>query len=301
MSTSTGTLDSSISFFPFGLTRTGTVNTDKKFTGQRLDSTGLYYYNARYYDPQIGRFISPDSTGQRLNNPQTLNRYSYCSNNPLKYTDPTGHWINFLVGALIGAGAYTFCHIGTNLLNHQSWNANWNWVDFTASTLAGLATSGASALVMNVTEAIVTSTVSDLTMNAINQVSKPAVVTVVDTVMNAAEDNSATAYRYVSKGEMNSILDAGKIPNVDRFGNPKDIFVTTNKFTSVGDAESNLLIGSKNPTGICASPQYGVAFDQYSVNYNYASAWGNNGKIITEMTTQQEIIYKYYWLLDSGD
>ncbi len=72
------------------MTRTGTVNTDKKFTGQRLDGTGLYYYNARYYDPTIERFISPDSTGQNLNNPQTLNRYSYYVNNPLKYTDPTG-------------------------------------------------------------------------------------------------------------------------------------------------------------------------------------------------------------------
>jgi RHS repeat-associated protein len=59
MSTSTGTLDSSITFFPYGLIRTGSVSTDKKFTGQRLDGTGLYYYGARYYDASIGRFISP--------------------------------------------------------------------------------------------------------------------------------------------------------------------------------------------------------------------------------------------------
>ena len=92
MSTSTGTVDSTISYFPFGLTWTGSVNTTKEFTGQRLDGTSLYYYNARYYDPQIGRFISPDATGQYLNNPQTLNRYSYCQNNPLNRTDPTGHF-----------------------------------------------------------------------------------------------------------------------------------------------------------------------------------------------------------------
>jgi hypothetical protein len=41
MSTSTGTLDSSMTFYPFGATRTGSVNTTKKFTGQRLDGTGL--------------------------------------------------------------------------------------------------------------------------------------------------------------------------------------------------------------------------------------------------------------------
>jgi RHS repeat-associated protein len=94
MSTSTGTLDSSISFFPFGNCRfsQGNLGTDKLFTGQRLDSTGLYYYNARYYDATIGRFISPDSTGQKLNDPQTLNRYSYCINNPLNRTDLTGHF-----------------------------------------------------------------------------------------------------------------------------------------------------------------------------------------------------------------
>jgi len=60
-------------------------------TGQRLDSTGLYYYNARYYDPTIGRFISPDTIIRDPANPQCFNRYSYCLNNPLKYTDPSGH------------------------------------------------------------------------------------------------------------------------------------------------------------------------------------------------------------------
>jgi RHS repeat-associated protein len=70
------------------------LSTDKKFTGQRLDSTGLYYYNARYYDATIGRFISPDTIVQNPANPQTLNRYSYGLNNPLKYTDPSGYWVN---------------------------------------------------------------------------------------------------------------------------------------------------------------------------------------------------------------
>ena len=84
-------------YLPFGdcLESQGTLGTDKEFTGQRLDATELYYYNARYYDPQIGRFISADTEGIDYNNPQTLNRYTYCLNNPLKYTDPTGNWPNF--------------------------------------------------------------------------------------------------------------------------------------------------------------------------------------------------------------
>ena len=82
---------SGINYYPFGLTRTGDVPTDRKFTGQRLDDTGLYYYGARYYDPEIGRFISADTIIPDPTNPQAYNRYTYCLNNPLKYVDPSGN------------------------------------------------------------------------------------------------------------------------------------------------------------------------------------------------------------------
>ena len=52
---------------------------------------GLYYYGARYYDPALGRFIQPDSIVPSPANSQALNRYAYVYNNPLRYTDPTGH------------------------------------------------------------------------------------------------------------------------------------------------------------------------------------------------------------------
>ena len=58
------------------------ANQPFRFTGKRLDdSTGLYYFGARYYDPQIGRFIQPDTIVQAPADPQTLNRYTYCRNN----------------------------------------------------------------------------------------------------------------------------------------------------------------------------------------------------------------------------
>ncbi len=47
--------------------------------------TGLYYCKARYYDPRLGRFIQPDTLLPDLSDPQSLNRYSYALNNPLKY------------------------------------------------------------------------------------------------------------------------------------------------------------------------------------------------------------------------
>ncbi len=79
-----------------------------KFTGQVRDvlldgtPTGLDYFNARYYSPEQGRFISPDpgNAGADPANPQTWNGYAYVGNNPLNVTDPTGEsWITALFGA----------------------------------------------------------------------------------------------------------------------------------------------------------------------------------------------------------
>jgi len=61
-----------------------------KYTGKEKDITGLYYYGARYYDPTIGRFITRDPIKGSIMNPQTLNPYVYCLNNPMKYVDPDG-------------------------------------------------------------------------------------------------------------------------------------------------------------------------------------------------------------------
>jgi RHS repeat-associated protein len=52
---------------------------------------GLYYYNARWYDPEVGRFIQADSIIPEPGNPLAWDRYSYANNNPLNYTDPSGH------------------------------------------------------------------------------------------------------------------------------------------------------------------------------------------------------------------
>ena len=68
----------------------GDFVTDRLFTGQRQDLTGLYHYGAREYDPVTGRFIQPDPIVPSLYYSQDLNRYTYIRNNPLHYVDPSG-------------------------------------------------------------------------------------------------------------------------------------------------------------------------------------------------------------------
>ena len=81
-------------YYPFGEIKDNTISdvARHKFTGQEWDGErGLYYYNARYYDPKLARFISADTIVPKMFDPQALNRYSYVANNPIKYIDPSGH------------------------------------------------------------------------------------------------------------------------------------------------------------------------------------------------------------------
>jgi RHS repeat-associated protein len=62
--------------------------------GQRAEAGfRLMDYNARYYDPYLNRFISADTVVPNPGDPQDLNRYAYAGNNPVRYTDPTGHYL----------------------------------------------------------------------------------------------------------------------------------------------------------------------------------------------------------------
>jgi RHS repeat-associated protein len=93
----------------------GAERTTHYFTGKELDaSTGLYFYGARYYDPALGRFITPDTIVQSPYDPQSLNRYAYCRNNPINLVDPTGHlwwWvIPAIIGAIIGGATAAITH-----------------------------------------------------------------------------------------------------------------------------------------------------------------------------------------------
>ena len=109
------------------------------------EDTGLYYLNARYYNPKLRRFISPDNSAYLdTGNPQGLNLYAYCGNDPVSHSDPSGRFVlsSFLIGlgiaigigAIAGAAAYAASEV-ISLAITGDWS--WSWAQFVGSTAGG--------------------------------------------------------------------------------------------------------------------------------------------------------------------
>lgn len=91
-----GSVDATYQYTDFGET---TIHGDDQadnevcYTGGIYDqTTGLYYLNARYYDPEEGRFLTEDTYRGENDQPDTQHLYVYCANNPVNYVDPSGHF-----------------------------------------------------------------------------------------------------------------------------------------------------------------------------------------------------------------
>ena len=100
--------------------RRNTIGLHRGYTGhEMLNDFDIINMNGRLYDPVIGRFLSPDNYVQMPNNSQNFNRYSYCLNNPLKYTDPSGEW--FGIDDLIIAGVGFVAGYLSNSITTGNW------------------------------------------------------------------------------------------------------------------------------------------------------------------------------------
>ena len=83
---------------PFGAPRPGSsVGVGIGYGGEYRDGTGLLNLRARSYDPALGRFLGRDTFGGLALAPQTANRYAYALANPLRYRDPSGHFVTNIV------------------------------------------------------------------------------------------------------------------------------------------------------------------------------------------------------------
>ena len=129
--------------------------TYNKVVGYNCNSTAIYsffqqtaikelYYcsNFSLYDPALGRMLSPDNYIPNPHNPQAYNRYTYCLNNPLKYTDPSGNYV--IIDDIIAAAIGGVINLATNaiqgnLSGHGFWGGvGRGFAAFGAGAIGGL-------------------------------------------------------------------------------------------------------------------------------------------------------------------
>jgi RHS repeat-associated protein len=93
-------------YAPFGEQIDTTPDTERQsYTGKSHDDvTGLTYFGGRYYDPQAARFMSIDPIAFVEDNTMSFNRYLYVNNNPYKYVDPDGEFLNFAAKFILDVG-----------------------------------------------------------------------------------------------------------------------------------------------------------------------------------------------------
>lgn len=100
-----GTVKFSATYDPWGnqTVTSNQIGLIRGYTGhEMLTEYGLINMNGRLYDPLLGRFLSTDNFVQEPGSTQSFNRYSYCLNNPLKYTDPSGETPIIAIAAVLG-------------------------------------------------------------------------------------------------------------------------------------------------------------------------------------------------------
>lgn len=139
----------------------GTLGADNplRYRGYYYDTeTGLYYVSCRYYNPEIGRFISPDTTNvlEVQDDLYDKNLYAYCDNNPVMRVDSSGAVWHLVVGAAVGVATQFVADVGIGLATGNSFGeviASLSPVDYVSAAIGGaIAASGigvAGAVVAN--------------------------------------------------------------------------------------------------------------------------------------------------------
>lgn len=141
--------------------QTGTTENKYLYTGQQFDkSTGLYDLRARFYSPNVGKFLSQDTYAVNFGNPIELNRYGYAAGNPINFSDPSGNsptqeygstlTTSALLGMLMGGGS----NVATQYFANGGFNEKFSVTQLIGATLAGAVAGVMGAIIGTIGEAM---------------------------------------------------------------------------------------------------------------------------------------------------
>ena len=219
-------------------------------------------------------------------NPQSLNRYAYAKNNPLKYIDPNGHApilpteteIQNQIEDELGISAAKRAGVRTALIC-ASLGAGYVGIGGTPRGFGAEFRSGGG--LRGLVQAI--KSIFKGGPSKAGGVSAEAEGAAV-----ASESTGGKFYRYVGEGEANVIRRTGEIPNVDRAGNPKDVYFTNRSYKTAGRAQTHNQLPNKPTYGVEIEPENVPNRTPFTkVKSTDNPQWGKGGGV--EATTRDAI------------
>jgi RHS repeat-associated protein len=264
----TGAAISRSEYLPYGESwvQTGDKGYSPKYNGQELDGESeFYYYNARHYDPQIGRFISADTVVDGATTSAGWNRYMYVHGNPVMYKDPSGHFSaetdssGSVTGGKVESGD-TLTAIATDYLKGEGYNPTKEVLNHAVDLLAkGNKISNPDKISVGQTIDFTsfkkdTKGASGETNEALspidligggigvknfkNIISKTGTKKVIEDTAQGAEKS---LYRNMSKAEADAVKESGLL----RGGREGETYWTDSKYKSSGKAKDRLSLEDK--------------------------------------------------------
>ena len=230
-------------------------NNPIRYRGYYFDrETGLYYLNARYYNPEWRRFISPDSTDYLdPETPNGLNLYAYCNNDPVNYADPSGHLAFFIVTAIIGAALGLGITAAVDYIPDQEFNLHWGW--YVGAGLLGAAIGAGVGM-------------------AVSYYATGSIASSTGKVMSGLFGKTSF-YRTMSADDYASLKSTGKMPHTkETFISPDAAYAskyngvtvkftvrnrTVNWLTKIGVRDTSALVSSTYPSMSVVSKGWTVA------------------------------------------
>lgn len=306
LTSETGDKTKTYRYDAFGVEKNSDENDENpfRFSGEYFDKeTGTIYLRARYYDPEIGRFISRDTVIGTANDPLSLNLYTYCHNNPVSGTDSTGHFLDtFFDAASLAFDIVSFCIEPTPM----------GAVDI-LTDVVGLVTPGVPSAGLKVgVHAAETAYDAYKAVDTAHDLSKAADVAITvskkgDTVLELADAaKDAKKASSIADGAKSSskVLTSGKPHQIHHFATNKSKKYTP-QFEKITKKYNLDLDGDWNKMSLPHQGRHPYAYHDYvldSMKKYDSIAKGDQKKFLslyeqtkTEIANNPEMLYKNYW------
>ena len=143
-----GTVKNEYDYDAFGnaITEKETVSNPYRYAGYYQDSeSGLYYLQSRYYNPRTARFLTEDTASGKYTDPLSLNKYTYCHNQPVTGYDPDGHFLHIVAGAAIGALVSGGISYASQAIKNKSFTNGIDWKQVAGNAAEGAVTGAIGA------------------------------------------------------------------------------------------------------------------------------------------------------------